>query len=401
MKTKTENKKTFYNAFFKRFADIMISLVAIIILLPILLILYLLNGFFMGFPAILKQPRPGKNNKIFYIYKFRSMTNKKDKNGNLLPDSQRITLWGKIMRKTSLDELPQLFNILFGQMSIIGFRPRLIKDVIFYDKEVFDSYTKAPGLTGPIQAYKRNDCSWEEIFEIDKKYNSNLSFATDTKIFFKTFSAVLTKGGESHDHREEDKKFVRDYYYADYLLKSEKISKDQYDYGMAIAQEITLGKRPLSFHPEILDTDLFEKMNKHKHSIIIIKNKKGEVLQYFDEKWNQLLFPNLKNENYKPICEIKDYLKSQFNLEESDFKLRYLYNCVHEKLSVPTGENKTYNHYFYEVKINKLPDIMKSNSFEINNKKFIFKSLNDLENDEHIMKNNSDIINIVKNLKKL
>lgn len=261
MKNNSKTKKTFYTGFFKRFLDIFISLTAIIVLSPILLLLYIFNVLFIGFPTIFKQPRPGKNNKIFYIYKFRSMTNKKDKNGNLLPDSQRITFWGKIMRKTSLDELPQLFNILFGQMSIIGFRPRLVKDVIFYDKETFESFTNAPGLTGPIQAYERNDCSWERIFEIDKKYNEKITFKEDIKIFFKTFTTVFTKGGESHDNAEEDKKFVRDYYYADYLLKTEQITKEQYDYGMAIAKEIVARKKPLEFHPEIRDKELFDKLN--------------------------------------------------------------------------------------------------------------------------------------------
>lgn len=261
-KETTKRKKTFYNAFFKRFCDFFISLIAIIILSPILLILYILNGLFVGFPTIFKQSRPGKDNKIFHIYKFRSMNNKKDKEGNLLPDSQRITFWGKLMRKTSLDELPQLFNILSGKMSIIGFRPRLVKDVIFYDKETFDCYTQRPGLTGPIQAYSRNENSWEEIFESDKSYNQNITFMTDLKIFFKTFISVFTKGGNSHDNAEEDKKSMRDYYYADYLLKTGKISKEQYDYGMQLAKEIEKGNLPLKHHPELLDQTLFDEINK-------------------------------------------------------------------------------------------------------------------------------------------
>lgn len=271
---KNLNKKTFYNSFFKRFLDIIISFTAIILLSPILLLLYILNCIFVGFPTIFKQKRPGKDNNLFYLYKFRSMNNKKDKNGNLLPDFQRITLWGKFMRKTSLDELPQLFCILFGKMSIIGFRPRLIKDVIFYDKETFDSYTKRPGLTGPIQSTSRNENSWEEIFESDKNYNKNITFAEDIKIFFKTFISIFKKGGESRGDSEEDKKSIRDYYYADYLLKTEKISKEQYDYGMELAKEISKGNKPLEFHPELLDKTLFDEMKNHKHAIIIVKNKK-------------------------------------------------------------------------------------------------------------------------------
>lgn len=259
-KTNNKDKKTFYNAFFKRFLDIFISLVAIIVLSPILLVLYILNGLFVGFPTIFKQARPGKNNKIFYIYKFRSMNNKKDKDGNLLPDSQRITVWGKIMRKTSLDELPQLFNILFGKMSIVGPRPRLVKDIIFYDKDVFDSYTAIPGLTGPTQTTGRNENSWEQVFEKDLDYMKNITFAKDLKIFFRTFTSVFTNKGESHDNAEEDKPQIHEYYYADYLLRIGKITKEQYDYGMQLSKDILAKKIPLEHHPELLDIDLFNKM---------------------------------------------------------------------------------------------------------------------------------------------
>ena len=160
---------SFYSNFVKRFFDITISLTAIIVLSLVLLITYLLTLVFLGAPGIYKQARPGKNHKVFYIYKFRSMTNRKDKNGNLLPDSQRITWFGKFLRKSSLDELPQLFNILKGDMSIIGPRPRLVKDMVFYDKNVYDYYAVKPGLTGPTQAYGRNKNTWEQVFAKDIK----------------------------------------------------------------------------------------------------------------------------------------------------------------------------------------------------------------------------------------
>ena len=145
MKTKELYKElgitySFYSRFVKRFLDFTIALIGILVLSPIFILVYLLNVIFVGFPAIYKQARPGKDHKLFYIYKFRSMNNKKDKDGNLLPDEMRITKFGKIMRKTSLDELPQLFNILKGDMSIIGPRPRLVKDMVFYDKNVYDYY---------------------------------------------------------------------------------------------------------------------------------------------------------------------------------------------------------------------------------------------------------------------
>ena len=141
---------SFYSRFVKRFFDFMLSLFAIIILSIPLLLVYLMTLMFLGAPALYKQARPGKNHKVFYIYKFRSMNNKKDKDGNLLPDAERITKFGKFLRKTSLDELPQLFNILKGDMSFIGPRPRLVKDMLFYDYDDYKYYIVRPGLTGPL-----------------------------------------------------------------------------------------------------------------------------------------------------------------------------------------------------------------------------------------------------------
>lgn len=397
MKKQTlKRKRAFYNMFFKRFADFFISLIGIIILSPILLILYILNCIFVGFPTIFKQSRPGKNNKIFRLYKFRSMNNKRDKEGNLLPDSQRITLWGKIMRKTSLDELPQLFNILTGKMSIIGFRPRLIKDSLFYDKEVFESYTEKPGLTGPIQSTSRNENSWEEIFESDMNYNKNIKFSTDVKIFFKTFISVFKKSGDSRDNAEEDKKSIRDYYYADYLLKTGKISKDQYDYGMLLAKEIEKGNLPLEHHPELLDKKLFAEMQNHRHAIIVIKNKKNELLQYFDEKWGCLLFPNLKLSDENHEKQLIDYLSSQLNISQNQISVKLLTNKVHEKFSVSAQKNKIYNHFIYEIKIKNLPMELNEKQFEKNGNKFSWHSFENLENDEKVKNTNQDVLDFIK-----
>ena len=257
-------KRTFYSAFMKRFLDFMLSLIAIIILSPILLLLYLLNVIFVGFPAIYKQSRPGKNFKTFNIYKFRSMNNKKDKNGNLLPDSQRITLWGKIMRKTSLDELPQLFNILKGDMSFVGPRPRLVKDVIFYDEYVLKYYFVRPGLTGPTQTTGRNQNTWEQVFEKDVEYVKNNTFWNDVKIFFKTFLAVFKSTGETHTNAEEDKTEVKEqeYYYADYIKRIQKISEEQYNHGIQLANDIIKNKKQITFHPELHDHKLLESVIK-------------------------------------------------------------------------------------------------------------------------------------------
>jgi len=248
-------KYSFYTVFFKRFLDIMISLVALIILSPFMILFSLLTLIFNGWPIVYTQARPGKDHKVFNIYKFRSMNNKKDKDGNLLPDSQRITFWGKIIRKLSIDELPQLWNILKGDMSIIGHRPKLVKDVIFYEEDVFNQYVTRPGLTGYCQAFGRNKNTWEETFEKDKFYFANMSLWLDIKIFFMTFVSVFKNKGESHSNAEEDKvqEKEQEYYYADYLLRIERISKEQYDKGLELSKEIIKNKAVMTYQPELLE----------------------------------------------------------------------------------------------------------------------------------------------------
>ncbi len=253
---------SFYSRFVKRFLDFSISLVGILVLSPILLLVYLINLLFVGFPVIYKQARPGKNHKVFCIYKFRSMNNKKDKEGNLLPDEQRVTIFGKIMRKTSLDELPQLFNILKGDMSIVGPRPRLVKDTMFYDEDVFKYYMVRPGLTGPTQTTGRNANTWEQVFEKDIEYDKNITFWGDVKILFKTFVSIFKSTGETHSNTEEDKTETKEqeYYYADYIRRIGKITDEQYFYGLELSKEVIAQKGTLTYHPELHDIDLFNKL---------------------------------------------------------------------------------------------------------------------------------------------
>ena len=218
--------------FFKRFADIVICSVALVVLSPILLALCILTAIFNGAPVIFKQPRPGKDGKIFMLYKFRSMSNKTDANGNLLPDSQRITKFGKFIRKTSLDELPQLVNIIKGDMSIVGPRPRLVKDVIFYNSNV-RSLKVRPGITGLSQVNGRNNNTWESSFIYDGLYVQKQSLGLDTKIFFKTFAVVLKQTGVNSGETD-----VQDYYYGDYLLRVGKITQEEYNEKIAKAKRI-------------------------------------------------------------------------------------------------------------------------------------------------------------------
>lgn len=213
-----------YKHFFKRFLDILLSGLALFMLWPVMLIVAILVRCKLGGPAIFAQYRPGKNNKIFKFYKFRSMTNEKDENGNLLPDEVRMTKFGRALRKTSLDELPQLWNIFKGDMSIIGPRPKLVKDMVFYNDEQNIRSKVRPGLTGLAQVNGRNNATWEEVFEYDKEYAEKLSFFMDIKIFFKTIGKVFKKADIVEQNQTKQA-----YYFGDYLLESKQISKEEYD----------------------------------------------------------------------------------------------------------------------------------------------------------------------------
>ena len=184
-----------YQKYIKRLLDIVLSFVAIIILSPIYIIVGILVLIFLGSPIIFKQERPGKNEKIFTLYKFRTMTSKKDKDGNLLPDEKRLTKFGKFLRSTSLDELPELFNILKGDMSIIGPRPLLVEYLKYYNKEEKHRHDVRPGLTGLAQVNGRNAQTWEERFKYDVEYVNNITFVNDIKIIFKTIVVVFKREG--------------------------------------------------------------------------------------------------------------------------------------------------------------------------------------------------------------
>lgn len=186
-----------YRYFFKRLFDFVLSLLAIIVLSPILLITAILVKTKLGSPVIFKQERPGKNEKIFTLYKFRTMTDEKDKNGNLLSDEIRLTKFGKMLRSTSLDELPELFNILKGDMSIVGPRPLLVKYLLRYNEYQKHRHDVKPGFTGWAQCNGRNAISWEEKFDLDVYYVNHLSFLLDIKIIFKTVKTVLCREGIS------------------------------------------------------------------------------------------------------------------------------------------------------------------------------------------------------------
>jgi len=186
-----------YRRYFKRPMDFVLSLTAIIVLSPVFLVVAVLVMIELGSPVIFKQERPGLNEKIFTLYKFRSMTDERDENGELLPDSVRLTKFGKFLRSTSLDELPELVNILKGDMSIVGPRPLLVEYLPLYDEHQRRRQEVRPGLSGLAQVSGRNTISWEEKFNLDVEYVDNISFILDWKIIFLTIKKVIFREGIS------------------------------------------------------------------------------------------------------------------------------------------------------------------------------------------------------------
>lgn len=211
-----------YKNYIKRFLDFTLSLLALILLSPVMLIIAILVRIKLGTPVIFKQQRPGKNEKIFTLYKFRTMTDKKDENGNLLPDSERLTKFGKLLRSTSLDELPELVNIIKGDMAIVGPRPLLIKDMLFMTEEQRKRHTVRQGLTGLAQINGRNNITWKEKLNYDLKYIDNITFIEDIKIILKTVVKVFNKEDITTDGMDTAEDL------GDYLLRTNKITEKEY-----------------------------------------------------------------------------------------------------------------------------------------------------------------------------
>lgn len=190
-----KSKGGIYKSFLKRPMDFILSLIAIIVFSPVMLIVAILIRVKLGGPVLFKQKRPGLNEKVFMIYKFRTMTDEKDGNGDLLPDSVRLTKFGRFLRSTSLDELPELFNILKGEMSLIGPRPLLVQYLTIYNEHQKRRHEVRPGLSGLAQISGRNAISWEDKFNLDIQYVSNVNFIGDWKIIFLTIKKVFVREG--------------------------------------------------------------------------------------------------------------------------------------------------------------------------------------------------------------
>lgn len=224
-----ERKCGFYELYIKRLIDIVCSGAAIVAFGWLYAIVAVLVRVKLGSPVLFKQPRPGKidprtgREKIFYMYKFRSMSDERDENGNLLPDEVRLGRFGKVLRSTSLDELPEVFNIVRGEMTLVGPRPQLVRDLVFMTDEQRMRHTAKPGLSGLAQVNGRNDISWEEKLNWDLKYIEKVSFLGDVKIIFQTVMKAFIK-----QEGITDGDMATAYDYGDWLLKEGKVSKGEY-----------------------------------------------------------------------------------------------------------------------------------------------------------------------------
>lgn len=223
-----------YEKYYKRIIDICLSLIGIIILSPIFSILILAGTVFMGGNPFFVQPRPGKNEEIFHLIKFRTMNNRKDSNGKLLADDKRLNKYGKFIRSTSLDELPELINILKGDMSFVGPRPQLVRDMVFMTKEQRKRHSIRQGLTGWAQVNGRNSISWEDKLNYDLEYIDKESFIFDVRIICMTVVAVFKRDGITMENMET----AMDY--GDYLLKHKHIDHEAYNKGQQEAQRILM-----------------------------------------------------------------------------------------------------------------------------------------------------------------
>lgn len=200
-------KKRFYERYMKLILDFLLAGFALLLLSPVMLILSIMVKYKLGSPIIFKQERPGKGEKIFTLYKFRTMTDQRDENGELLPDEIRLTKFGKLLRSTSLDELPELWNIIRGDMSIVGPRPLLVRYLPLYNERQRRRHDVRPGFTGLAQVNGRNSISWEEKFEWDVKYVENITFKNDVKIIWNTVAVVLKREGVSSKTSETMEEF--------------------------------------------------------------------------------------------------------------------------------------------------------------------------------------------------
>lgn len=218
-----KSNSNIYERYIKRIMDFVLAVCETFVLFPVLLILALLVRIKIGTPIIFKQVRPGLNEELFTLYKFRTMTDERDEDGNLLPDSVRLTKFGRFLRATSLDELPELINIIKGDMSIIGPRPQLVRDMLFMTEKQRSRHSVRPGLSGLAQVNGRNNITWDEKIQYDLEYIKDINFINDVRIIITTIIKVFKKENittEGMDTAED---------LCDFLLRTGRIQRDEYN----------------------------------------------------------------------------------------------------------------------------------------------------------------------------
>ena len=219
-----KREQTVYEIYIKRVLDLIWAILAIVVFWWLYIIIAILVKIKLGSPVIFKQQRPGLNEKVFSLYKFRTMTDERDENGNLMPDEVRLTKFGKWLRSTSLDELPEVFNIINGDMSVIGPRPQLVRDMVFMTEEQRERHSVRPGLSGLAQVNGRNSISWENKLNYDLQYIKKITFLGDVKIIIQTVQKAFIK---QEGITKEDMATAEDF--GDYLLRTKQVEKYEYD----------------------------------------------------------------------------------------------------------------------------------------------------------------------------
>ena len=288
LEDKKARKVTLYEKYIKRVIDIICASLAIIVFSWLYVIVAILVRVKLGSPVLFTQPRPGKDEKIFKMYKFRTMTDERDENGELLPDEIRLTKFGKWLRSTSLDELPEAFNILKGDMSIIGPRPQLVRDMVFMTEEQRQRHTVKPGLSGLAQVNGRNDIDWEDKLNWDLKYIKKITFVGDVKIIFQTVMKAFIK---QEGITEGDMATAQDF--GDYLLGKGEVSKEEYEQRQSQAKKILNNEKQEDIEKRIILVK--ESAIEKKYSVLmsLYKKEKPEYLRLAIESMlNQTVPPD-------------------------------------------------------------------------------------------------------------